>query len=72
MAQQPLIWKGWVCITGKVLCFGADDSLKGMAALQSDLDKLEGWVITSEVQEGKVPDSASGMGQPWMCEQIGE
>lgn len=26
-------------------------------------DKIEGWVIATDVQEGKVPDSASGMGQ---------
>ncbi|TRZ11111.1 hypothetical protein HGM15179_015997 [Zosterops borbonicus] len=44
---------------------GAVGSLETRVALQRDLDKSEGWVITS-LSQGNVLDSAPGMGQPWM------
>ncbi|KAJ7414881.1 rna-directed dna polymerase from mobile element jockey-like [Pitangus sulphuratus] len=47
---------------------GSVDSLKDREALQKDLDTLEDWAITNhqKYNNGKLLDSASGMGQPWM------
>lgn len=53
----------------------AVDSLKDREALQRDLGKLEDWEKKHqpyEVQQGKMLDSASVMGQPWMYVQTGE
>lgn len=43
-------------------------SLLRVEALQGDLDELEGWVITNcmKCNRSQVPDSASGMRQPWI------
>ncbi|KAJ7422074.1 rna-directed dna polymerase from mobile element jockey-like [Willisornis vidua] len=49
---------------------GAVDSLESRKTLERDLNKLEDWTITN--QQGKVLDSAPGMGQPRMYIQTGE